>query len=127
MRIQGGTLYADLNGTTYIGDDGAVCYFQGVSFTTDCATGGKAAYQLDGIIHVTDDWANDGFDIYKFSHEYGHYLQQQQMGDAAYYAYVVGPSVWSAATDPSNHPNQWFEDAATVNGDIYYNQHVIVY
>lgn len=81
----------------------------------------NAAYQLNGTIHISDSWANNGFSNFDFAHEYGHYLQQEEIGTANYLVNVAIPSVISAWTNPENHSSQSYEIDATERGIGYMN------
>ena len=81
------------------------------------------AYQLNGMIHVSSSWANDGFNVYDFAHEYGYYLQQEEMGSLKYYMMAMA-SVYSVYSNPGNHLQQPFEMEASRLGLEYLNEHM---
>ncbi len=58
-----------------------------------------------------------------FQHEYGHYLQSQEMG-WAYISRVAIPSLMSAKKDNDNHDYQPFEQDANRRAFLYFNKHV---
>lgn len=116
LRISGGTLIDTAEGVDFISDTGEKTHFKGVDISTSWVLD-DTAYQLNGTIHISEKWAKDGFDIYDFAHEYGHYLQQQ---DPDYnYPVTMLQSMWSVATDSGNHANQPFEKDATRRGEEY--------
>lgn len=126
LRIEGGVLREvdenGIHGVMYYGDNGATCFFSGVRMTTKLVLNGYA-YQFNGTIHVSASWASNGFNVYDFAHEYGHYLQQESMGDAEYYKIAI-QSGYSVITKPEEHPNQPFEVQATDLGNQYLRTHM---
>jgi hypothetical protein len=58
-----------------------------------------------------------------FQHEYGHYLQSQEMG-FAYYPRVGIPSLMSAMIDDGNHIYQPAEQDANRRAFLYFNENV---
>ncbi|MEL6671844.1 MAG: FG-GAP-like repeat-containing protein [Bacteroidota bacterium] len=58
-----------------------------------------------------------------FQHEYGHYLQSQEMGPA-YFARIGIPSVISASTDPGNHDWHPVEQDANRRAFLYFNERI---
>jgi hypothetical protein len=109
ISTQSGTSIYYLNGCTL--------YLSGVQMSTNMVTSG-AAYQFNGTIHINPDVKWSASDII---HEYGHYIQQQEMGTWGYMTDVAIPSLWSAARDPENHDTKWFEKDATEKGNDYAN------
>jgi len=93
IRINGGYLISydyendDLGKLTVFQPDngGALIIFDGVT----CSNGdlGGCAYQFNGIVEVGPNPETD-FDIGTMIHEYGHFLQQESMGGAAYLVYA---------------------------------------
>lgn len=120
LQIYGGSLIEQSNGTWFYGDDGRRIFFEGIGISTSYVLD-RGAYQAGGTIHVGEYWANNGFGVDKFAHEYGHYLQEQEMGGAAYWSQVAVPSAYSAWSDLSNHDNQPYEQDATNRGQSYMN------
>ena len=116
LRISGGTLIDTAEGVDFISDTGEITHFKGVDFSTSWVFD-DTAYQLNGTIHISKEWLKGGFDIYKFAHEYGHYLQQQDPNHN--YTLTVIKSVYSLLTNPRNHENQPFEKDATRRGNEY--------
>lgn len=104
LKINGGTLEEINGGVQYTGDDGSSCYFEGVTIST-CFVREGTAYQLFGCIHISEDWINGGFSVKNFAHEYGHYLQEKEMGIFDYIVDVAYPSAY----------NMWFEDGYNHN------------
>lgn len=116
LRISGGTLIDTAEGVDFISDTGEITHFKGVDFSTSWVFD-DTAYQLNGTIHISKEWLKDGFNIYNFAHEYGHYLQQQ---DPNYnYTATMLKSMYSVLTNPGNHANQSFEKDATRRGEEY--------
>ena len=116
LRISGGTLIDTAAGVDFISDTKEITHFKGVDFSTSYVFD-NTAYQLNGMIHISEKWLKNGFNIYDFAHEYGHYLQQQ---DPNYnYLATMLESGFSVLTDPENHDNQPFEKDATRRGEEY--------
>lgn len=124
IRISGGYLESVDGGTYFYGDNGSTVFFKGVDFSIDSKLiADYSAYQFNGTIHVEEKWAYNGFDIYVFAHEYGHYLQQEEMGFWNYLTDVAIPSMYSAQhNDPYTHSQQPFEKDATKRGEEYLNK-----
>ena len=119
-NIVGGRLEDTTEGVVFHSDSGFSVTFNGVDIATSYVTSG-AAYQLNGTIHIDEGWLNSGFGISDFVHEYGHYLQQQEMSTSGYYV-EAATSVWSAWTDPENHMDRPFEKEATQKGEEYWEK-----
>ena len=61
-----------------------------------------------------------------FQHEYGHYLQSQEMG-LAYLAKVGIPSIRSAiVSGPGEHKYQSFEQDANLRAFKYFNKGILI-
>lgn len=120
LRIKGGYLEEKDGGTYFYGDDGSSVFFKDVGFYTSLVANGDD-YQWIEVICVSGNWANSGFSVYDFAHEYGHYLQQEDMGTGKYLVNIAIPSVYSASTDPYNHSSQSYEQDATNRGEEYLN------
>lgn len=118
VQISGGYLEEKDGGTYFYGNNGGSVFFSGISISTSLVAD-NAAYQMSGTIHVSESWANNGFSVYDFAHEYGHYLQQVDMGTYKYITDVAIPSVYSASQDPSNHSSKPYEQQATNLGNQY--------
>lgn len=116
-RINGGTIQNTGAGVVWTGDDGSSCTFYGVSFDVGGFCPGDAAYQLNGTIHIGSDWAEDGFGLYDFAHEFGHYLQQEEYGFWGYVKNVIIPSVGTSGSP--NHYQTPCEKDATKRGEDY--------
>jgi len=122
-QICGGGLLNTREGTLFLGYDGSRRLFRGVRvhlsrflpFT-------PAAFQLCGHIFVNRRWARKSFGVRVFAHEYGHYLQQKQMGFLRYFFRVAVPSAWSVLRNPRRHALKWFEQQATEWGRAYLEQ-----
>jgi len=67
---------------------------------------GLPAFQLNGVIVGWDGW-----------HEYGHFLQQEERGDLAYYVTIALPSMVSAWF-PGHYYTPW-EYGASYLGVMY--------
>lgn len=116
LRISGGTLIDTAAGVDFISDTKEVTHFKGVDFSTSWVRD-DTAYQLNGTIHISEKWLKNGFNIYDFAHEYGHYLQQQDPN--CNYPLMAAESAFSELFDPENHANQPFEKDATRRGEEY--------
>ena len=116
LRISGGTLIDTAAGVDFISDTKEVTHFKGVDFSTSWVRD-DTAYQLNGTIHISEKWLKNGFTIYAFAHEYGHYLQQQDPN--CNYPLMAAESAFSELFDPENHANQPFEKDATRRGEEY--------
>ena len=116
LRISGGTLIDTAAGVDFISDTKEVTHFKGVDFSTSWVRD-DTAYQLNGTIHISEKWLKNGFNIYDFAHEYGHYLQQQDPN--CNYPLMAAESAFSELFDPENHANQPFEKDATRRGEAY--------
>ena len=122
VNISNGTLENMQNGVQYVGTDGTTCFFEGVNFVIG-GTLENTAYQFNGTIHIDESWLKNGFNVDNFAHEYGHHLQQQEMGTLYYFAYVAIPSVWNEwAEGGSGHSSMPYEKDADKRGSDYYNK-----
>lgn len=81
-------------GVEYHGNDGSFVFFPGVELSTFAANG--TGYQFNGTIHLS---SSGNWDVEKFAYEYGHYLQEQEMGTLKYLFTIGMPSLMSAAFD----------------------------
>lgn len=122
LWISGGYLEDTSSGVVFHGNDGCTMFYEGVDISTNVVVS-NAAYQLFGTIHIDNGWANNGFDIDDFNHEYGHYIQEQQMGTSSYIINIGLPSAYDVATGNSEHMSQPYEIEATNLGNSYYNNH----
>lgn len=116
LRISGGTLIDTAAGVDFISDTKEITHFKGVDFSTSYVFD-NTAYQLNGMIHISEKWLKNGFNIYDFAHEYGHYLQQIDPNHN--YPVTMVKSFYSLLTDPENHHNQPYEKDATRRGEEY--------
>lgn len=132
IKINGGLLQEVNGGVQYTGEDGASCFFSGVSLSTKASSG--TAYQYGGTIHIDEKWTS--FDINDFAHEYGHYIQEQEMGTFTYTFSVAIPSafdvMWGNYLDwlgisHTDHSNRSYEKDASDKGNDYLknNMHTI--
>jgi hypothetical protein len=118
LKISGGRLINAADGVCFVGDDGRVSFFRGVSFSTRGVVR-NAAYQLCGCIHISAAWAASGFNLRNFAHEYGHYIQQRRLGLWRYIWKIALPSVYSVFSDARRHAGRAFEQEATALGSEY--------
>lgn len=117
--ISGGELVQMGNDVIYYGNNGAHVTFRGVKYEINKhLIAPNTAYQLNGTIHISQSWLDNGFNIYNFAHEYGHYIQEEDMGKLEYYYYAL-QSMYSLLTDPDNHGNTPFEKQAEELGYNY--------
>lgn len=116
LRISGGTLIDTPEGVDFISDSGEITHFKGVDFSTSWVLS-DTGYQLNGTIHISKKFIKDGFNIYNFAHEYGHYLQQKDPNHN--YLFTSVKSIYSLWKDPKNHANQPYEKDATRRGNEY--------
>jgi hypothetical protein len=110
-----GVIVSNSYGSTIYYENGNCMYINNVQISTNWVTP-DAGYQWNGVIHISqsENWSIDGI-----LHEYGHYIQQQEMGRWDYFWRVAIPSMWSLLTNPSNHNTKWFEVDATKKGSEY--------
>lgn len=121
--IYGGVLHNGNGGVTFIGNDGTTCFFEGVTARTPAIIADGTAYQFGGNINMSKKGLSTNFGIEDFAHEYGHYLQQKEMGVIDYTFQVAIPSAWNLLHDPQTHDQQPYEQGATTKGMEYYNTH----
>ncbi len=119
-KISDGYLSQEENGIRIYQNNGNVIFLEGVKFSDSMVRSGTG-YQWNGTIHIAEpaDWST-----MSIMHEYGHYLQQKNMGDFSYVVNVGIPSMTSLLIDPENHDNQSFEQDATSKGNEYYQTNV---
>jgi len=116
VNITGGYIVNGSNGATFTNYNGDSLFLPGVKVTSSDQWD-DAHYQLNGTIHLDPE---GGADVGTLIHEYGHYLQQQILGDAGYYNQVAIPSVYSAATNSYDvHNAQAYEVTATYLGNNF--------
>ena len=124
IRICGGYLENTSRGTRYVGTDGRCVCFVGVRVRR----GGwfvpsRVAFQFCGRIYVGRKWAGEDFSVLMIAHEYGHFLQQRELGFWRYLWRVAYPSVLSVLRDPYGHLHHPVEEDATRRGLRYYYAH----
>ncbi|MFT4073149.1 MAG: hypothetical protein QM654_14645 [Dysgonamonadaceae bacterium] len=124
LRISGGTLVEEKEGTTFYGDDGSSTFYKGVSFSTNGAPITGTAYQLNGTIHINKSWANSSFNQCDFAHEYGHYLQQQSMSTIEYAKLSAKSLISGFFNTAEEHLRQNFEMEATRLGEEYMDANI---
>lgn len=126
LRIAGGFLQETGNGTWYYGEDGKQIFFEGIGISTAEPIASGTAFQVGGVISISQDWLNDTrhpFTIKDFAHEYGHYLQELEMGSGSYWKDVAIPSGYNLLTDPGSHDDMPYEQDATKRGNDYMDSH----
>ncbi|GAA5221283.1 hypothetical protein GCM10025777_19130 [Membranihabitans marinus] len=126
MEISGGYLEEAANGVTYYGHDGQLIFFPDIKLSAKSVKG--TAFQFLGVIHINKYWASSGFNVYDFTHEYGHFIQEKRIGSFKFLFTIGILSVCSVLYDTltkSNlHGSRWFEREASqlgfdfINGDI---------
>ena len=120
VRITGGKLERDRDATIFIGDDGRQIRFEHIHFRVGAwFIPRRVAFQWCGCIYIGRVWAASGFTLNMFAHEYGHYLQQHEMGCWRYIWRVALPSVWSVLSNPHGHLWHPVEEDATRRGMRY--------
>lgn len=125
ININGGYLEEVNGGVYYYGNNGCSVFFKGVQVEIGGIVSDGTAYQMSGTIRIAEDWCNSTFNIYNFAHEYGHYLQQKEMGTLGYIIDVAIPSIYSAATNPDGHGQKPYEQDATMRGNQYLTNNTI--
>ena len=128
IRINGGYLISydyendDLGKLTVFQPDngGALIIFDGVT----CSNGdlGGCAYQFNGIVEVGPNPETD-FDIGTMIHEYGHFLQQEEMGTVAYLAYAGSGSAYGYTFSGVDYYDIPSEKNASERGQEYMDQY----
>lgn len=120
IRIADGMLYADEQGTLFVGNHGERVLFRGVRVRLG-GTLPNTAFQLNGCIRIGRKWQST-FTSTLLAHEYGHFLQQRQLG-AWRYAWLALKSmlsvVYSTLLRRHNHFTRSFERNATYRGQRY--------
>jgi hypothetical protein len=126
IRINGGYLISydyeneDLvKLTVYQPDSGSTIVFDGVTCSTGSLNG--SAYQFNGIKVGEDSEAN--FDIGTMIHEYGHFLQQEEMGTVAYLAYAGSGSAYGYTFSGVDYYDIPSEKNASERGQEYMDQY----
>ena len=132
LSISGGVLENVEGGVLFTGNDGSTCLFEGATFVAGGSLPGSA-YQMSGTIHISYDWLNDKkypFNVNNFAHEFGHYLQQQEMGLGSYLVDVAAPSGYDMALryvgcNPGYAHNELpYEKDADDRGKKYMEEHM---
>ena len=95
--------------------NGVQTTFPGATITDFGVMTGAGVTTANGGIHMST--VNNG--LSDLQHEYGHYLQAQQLG-TVYYIRIVPASLYNAATDPSNHRYFWTERDANKRSADYF-------
>lgn len=122
INISGGTLKNTNGGVLYTGNDGSSCFFTGVSASVVGWIPDGTACQWSGTIYIETGWAASSFNVNDFAHEYGHYLQQQEMGTGSYIWSVGISSVWDMIKNGGcGHSDLPYEKDATERGMAYLN------
>jgi hypothetical protein len=113
--LSDGVVISNSYGSTIYYENGNCLYLDGVQISTSLVAP-DTGYQWNGVIHISQP---EGWSVNLLLHEYGHYIQQQEMGRWDYFWGVAAPSVWSLLTNPDNHNSKWFEIDATKKGKEY--------
>ena len=124
QAISGGTLIATPDGTHYAGTDGTQLLLRGVQCHVSrwCVLP-RTAYQLCGHIFISRRWARTTFDLTLLTHEYGHFLQQRELGLWRYLWRVALRSTFSVLRNRGQHFAQPYERDATRRGRQYLLDH----
>lgn len=122
LYITGGSLENVNGGVLFEGNDGINCLFTGVQWSTDYVLN-DTAYQWSGTIHISKSWISKGFNIYDFAHEFGHYLQQKEMGTVIYVKDVAYPSAKDMCRKGTDHDQLPCEVDATRRGNSFFEKH----
>lgn len=121
-EIAGGTLEERNGGVVYTGNDGSTCFFAGVKLGDGFAVE-NTAYQLGGVITISKSWTS--FNVDDFAHEYGHYLQEQEMGHWNYFWDVAVYSAYDMLVNGGyGHQDLSVEKDATERGKAYLSSHL---
>jgi hypothetical protein len=119
-KIEGGRLVETSDGVTYYSYGGDCIFFKGVKISNSSLS--SHPYQLNGTIYLP----GSGYKFDDILHEYGHYIQQQEMGGLRYFFEVAIPSVGSAIYDDITRKNlhltRSFEVEASGKGDYYFQE-----
>jgi hypothetical protein len=120
--MNGGTVtnwqYGNDRYAVFSSNDGRVIVLEGVHVGNDTLPfqSSDTACYFGGNIRIGSDW--DNFDFNDLMHEYGHYLQNQDMSSLLYY-YGAAGSVINMATGGDGHSQMPFEQDATNRGNSY--------
>lgn len=128
IRINGGYLYSydyendDLGKlTVYQPDNGGdPIVFDGVT-CSDCSAPDGSAYQFNGI--CVGDNPSSNFDIGTMIHEYGHFLQQEEMGTIRYGLYAGAGSLYGRLNPEVDYYEIPSEKDASKRGQEYIDQY----
>lgn len=123
FKIQGGYLIPKETHVLFPSDKGEEIIFQGIRVSTSRVVK-NAAYQLNGVIYISKNWIKKGFSVQDFAHEYGHYLQQKELGLFKYLVKIAFPSMFSLAAKPKKHFQRPFERDATNKGNEYLKRYL---
>lgn len=111
--------YTNDNGGKYViftSTNGTQTTFPGATITDYLVLPGAGVTTANGGIHMSR--TNNGLSA--LQHEYGHYLQAQQLGTFYYYKRIVPASLYSAATDPAYHNYFWTEIDANQRATAFF-------
>ena len=125
LRIADGTLKLENGSTVFYGNDGTVVRFDGVSWTT-ATVRSDTAYCDGNAIHIDQGWANNGFKVENFAHEYGHYIQRTRMSAAGYWSNALlsaGSVLVDGVLHTNLHDSLEYEEEATQLGTEYLKTH----
>lgn len=68
-------------------------------------------------------FVHEGASVAIQQHEYGHYLQYQELGFLRFYFFVGIPSLWSATLFPRTHNRQSYERDANRRSRVFYGEY----
>ncbi len=126
LEIKEGTLQNMPNGVLFRSTNGRNCLFEDVRFRVGAWWIPRfTAYQFCNVVHISRTWAMQKINLALFAHEYGHLLQQKELGFWKYLWYVAVPSVWSIIRHPREHDRISIEKDATQRGMEYLSQHLL--
>ena len=118
LEIKGGVLTNTPYGVLYEpSEGGGRILFDGARFVVGFALP-DTAWQFSGRIMISRSWLRSGFTVRHFAHEYGHYLQQRDIGLLRYTAEAL-KSAFSLITNPRRHYARAFEEDATKRGESF--------
>ena len=124
LRIADGQLVNLADGCRYLGPRGEQWFFAGVRYAVGGAVVRDTAFQANGVVRISKGWLGDAhrpFALRDFAHEYGHYLQQRDLGWWGYYTRVALDSVTHMGPDHYDRP---YEQDATLRGAAYLAEHL---
>lgn len=82
------------------------------------------ALQEYGYVGISQAWARSNFDIHDFAHEFGHYLQQVEMGFSYQYRVALPSIINITFYGGAGHDSMPYEKDATARGEAYLREHL---